>query len=122
MILTTREYKDAGFIIPPDEEVMTEIYIRRAENILNAMCRGNLMSAATKSKSNSVLVKTAIAFETAMLFKREFSYGCSEKVSIGDVSYSETAQYDIPDVSQTVKELLCMAGCFNGTACTEVIG
>lgn len=122
MILTIREYKEAGFAVSPDDEVTAEICIRRAENILNAMCRGNLISAALKSKSNSVLVKTAISFETAALLKRELTGGNPEKVSIGDVSYSGTAERDIPDVSQTVKEFLCMAGCFNGTACTEVIG
>lgn len=122
MILTLKEYKEAGFVVSSEDEVMTEICIRRAENILSGMCRGNLISAALKSKNNALLVKTAIAFETAVLLQRELSDGGAEKVSIGDISYSETTERDIPDVSQTVKEFLCMAGCFNGIACTEVIG
>lgn len=121
MILTTREYKDAGFTILPEEEKTIEMYIRQAENILNAMCGGNLDNAAAVSKRNSVLVKAAIAFETAMLMKRHFYSDNTEKVSIGDVSFSEFAKHDTPDPSQTVKQLMAIAGCFNGTACTEVI-
>lgn len=121
MILSTKEFTAAGFTISPENQTLTENCIKRAERILNAMCRGRLASAAAQSAGAAELIKTAVAFEADALIKAELSRGGSERVSIGDVSYSETTERESPpDVSQTVRNLMRAAGCFYGLAAAEV--
>lgn len=126
MIITVNDFKELGFICDADNEELLESCIKRAEHIINAMCGGVLASAMAQSKGNASLVKQAIAFEADALLKAQSNTdtGGLERVSLGDLSYtqssSEKTAGSVLDVSQTVKRLLCAAGCYPYTA-AEVI-
>ncbi|MDE6728277.1 MAG: hypothetical protein K2J80_10125 [Oscillospiraceae bacterium] len=126
MIISKQEFKELGFECDAQSESRLEGCIKRAEIVLNALSRGTLKSAMTKSSGSAALIKQAAAFEADALMKseREISSG-SERVSIGDLSYSESSDTSVlssaVDVPNTVKRLLNAAGCYYGSGITEVI-
>lgn len=119
MIITKQEFKELGFECDDANESRLEGCIKRAEYVLNAISCGTLRSALAQSESNAVLIKQALAFEADALLKAELSDGL-ERVSLGDLSYTSDARGadEIPD---TVRKLLCAAGCFFGAGSVEVI-
>lgn len=123
MIITTQEFKELGFECDEANEEKLEGCIKRAEYVLNAVSRGTLKSALAQSESNAVMIKQAAAFEADALLKAELSENLG-RVSLGDLSYTENTKSDSQnavDVPETVKKLLCAAGCFFGTGSVEVI-
>lgn len=122
MIITKQEFKDFGFECEPCDESRLEGCIKRAEYVLTALCRGTLASAMAQSESNAFLIKQAAAFEADALLKAELS-GELKRVSLGDLSYETGTDGGSKngDVPETVKKLLCAAGCFFGTRAAEVI-
>lgn len=131
MIISKEEFRELGFICDTQNEKLLESCIKRAEYVLNALCRGTLASAMAQSKSNAALIKQAAAFEADALLKAECSptaepSSSTTRVALGDLSYTESSGYiknakiSAIDVPQTVKRLLCAAGCFSGAA-AEVI-
>ena len=139
MIITKQEFKELGFECEERFDGKLEGCIKRAEYVLNALCCGTLRSAMAQSESNAVLIKQAVAFEADALLKSAISAeksaqqtGVTERVSIGDLSYSESSQSasqnssqstvnDPADVPGTVRRLLCAAGCYFGRGIAEVI-
>ena len=134
MIITKQEFKELGFECETRFDSKLEGCIKRAEYVLNALCCGTLRSALAQSESNAVMIKQAVAFEADALLKSEISAdssaqsGVTERVSIGDLSYTESSQSasqsaekDPVDVPGTVKRLLCAAGCYFGRGIAEVI-
>lgn len=118
MIITAKEYREMGFEFADIGEPLLMNYVKRAEYILNALCRGKL-AAAAKNENTAALVRQAVAFETEHLIKTENGSSLS-RVSLGDMSYTESAVKQEDDVPQTVKTLLCSAGClFAGTEVAE---
>lgn len=126
MIITIEEFRELGFECAEADEDKLENCIKRAECALNALSRGTLSSAMAQCESNAYLIKQAAAFEADALLKAELSSGV-ERVSLGDFSYSEGSQggsNGIIDVPETVRKLLCAAGCFynfNKAGSVEVI-
>ena len=141
MIITTTEFKELGFTYDAQDEKLVERCIKRAEYVLNALCRGTLASAMAQSKSGAALVKQAAAFEANAILKAELNEiraeqeltkeSASTHVALGDLSYSESSgsskassrssSEESPfDVPRTVERLLRAAGCFPYTA-PEVI-
>ena len=121
MIITINEFKELGFTCSSQDEQLLEGCLKRAEYILNAMCGGVLASAMAQSKSNAALIKQAVAFKADALLKTELGEGGMTRVSLGDLSYSESEKNSdsASDVSRTVEKLLRAAGCFP-CAATEV--
>lgn len=107
MIITAIEFRELGFICDSQNETLLNSCIKRAEYILNALCRGMLASAMAQSEENAALIKQATAFEAEALLKAKLleeraelnagkltqsstSNSISKHVSIGDVSYTES--------------------------------
>lgn len=123
MIITIEEFKEFGFECAEADEDKLENCIKRAECVLNAISRGTLSSAMAQCPSNAYLIKQAAAFEADALLKSELSGGV-ERVSLGDLSYSESSNggsQSAVDVPETVRRLLCTAGCFFGAGSVEVV-
>lgn len=123
MIITIEEFRELGFECAEADEDRLENCIKRAEAALNALSRGTLNSAMAQCESNAFMIKQAAAFEADALLKSELS-GSMERVSLGDFSYSEgsqSASSGTIDVPETVRKLLCAAGCFFGAGSVEVI-
>lgn len=120
MIIDKNDFKELGFVCDTQNEQLLESCIKRAEYVLNALCGGTLASAMAQSESNAALIKQAAAFEADALLKAELS-GDMTRVSLGDLSYTESTAKSPLDVPQTVKKLLCAAGCFFGAGSVEVI-
>lgn len=123
MIITVNEFKELGFTCQTQDEKLLEGCIKRAEYVLNALCGGVLASAMAQSKGNAALIKQAVAFEADALLKSGAGSESVSRVSLGDLSYSESSGEvtgSVLNVSQTVKKLLCAAGCYPYTA-AEVI-
>lgn len=122
MIISKDEFKELGFLCEAKNEELLESCIKRAEHILNALCGGVLASAMAQSKGNASLVKQAVAFEADALIKAESVTNETARVSLGDLSYTESSESSessagsVLDVPQTVKRLLCAAGCYPCTA------
>ena len=127
MIISKEDFKELGFICEDKDEELLESCIKRAEHIINALCGNALASAMAQSKGNASLIKQAVAFEADALLKAELKAQRTElgessmtRVSLGDLSYTESGGDSLQnspfDVSQTVKKLLCAAGCYPCTA------
>ena len=127
MIISKDDFRELGFICEAKNEELLESCIKRAEHILNALCGGVLASAMAQGKGNASLIKQAAAFEADALLKAELraqqtelGEGSMTRVSLGDLSYTESSSEktagSVLDVSQTVKRLLCAAGCYPYTA------
>ncbi|MDE6731800.1 MAG: hypothetical protein K2J77_02855 [Oscillospiraceae bacterium] len=127
MIITVEEFKELGFECAEADEDRLESCIKRAEAALNALSRGTLNSAMAQCESNAFMIKQAAAFEADALLKSELSEQTEnvERVSLGDFSYSCSnsggSQGGVIDVPETVRKLLCAAGCFYGAGSLEVI-
>lgn len=127
MIITKEEFLELGFECAEADEDKLENCIKRAECVLNALSRGTLNSAMAQCPSNAYLIKQAAAFEADALLKSELKSelsGGAERVSIGDFSYSESSNSSLQsavDVPDTVRRLLCTAGCFFGAGSVEVV-
>ena len=120
MIISKEEFKELGFTCDAQNEELLESCLKRAEYILNGLCGGVLASAMAQSKSNEALIKQAAAFEADALLRSETGTNGMARVSLGDLSYTESSSSNgTADVSQTVKKLLRAAGCFP-CAATEV--
>ena len=111
MIISIEEFKELGFNVDAQNEALLEGCIKRAEYILNALCGGVLASAMAQSKTNASLIKQAAAFQADALMKSEYG-GNLKSVSLGDMSYTESGDSNMPDITQTVRRLLRAAGCF----------
>ena len=120
MIISIEEFKELGFNVDEQNEALLEGCIKRAEYILNALCGGVLASAMAQSKTNASLIKQAAAFQADALFKAEFGGSGPKSVSLGDMSYTESGDGSMPDITQTVRKLLRAAGCFP-CAAAEVV-
>lgn len=120
MIITIEEFRELGFECAEADEDRLEGCIKRAEYALNALSRGTLGSAMAQCESNAFMIKQAAAFEADALLKSELSGGAA-RVSIGDFSYSEGSNGGVIDIPETVRKLLCAAGCFFGAGSVEVI-
>lgn len=123
MIITKEEFKELGFDCDEANADRLEGCIKRAECVLNALSRGTLNSAMAQCESNAFMIKQAAAFEADALLKSELSGGM-ERVSLGDLSYTESpnnSSKSAVDVPDTVRRLLCAAGCFFGAGSVEVI-
>ena len=117
MIISKEEFKELGFTCDAQNEELLESCLKRAEYILNALCGSVLASAMAQSKSNASLIKQAAAFQADALLKAETGTNGMERVSLGDLSYTESSSSNgTADVSQTVKKLLRAAGCLSGAA------
>ena len=119
MIISKEDFKELGFICEDKDEELLEGCIKRAEHILTALCGNALASAMAQSKGNASLIKQAVAFEANALLKAESVTDGMARVSHGDLSYTEgsnSSAGSVLDVSQTVKKLLCAAGCYPYTA------
>ena len=127
MLITKNEFKELGFLCEAKDEQLLESCIKRAEYILNALCGGTLASAMAQSKGSASLIKQAAAFEADALLKAELkaqqtelSEGSLTRVSLGDLSYTESGSGNSAnspfDVPQTVERLLRAAGCYPYTA------
>ena len=122
MIISKDDFKELGFICEARDEERLESCIKRAEHILNALCGGALASAMAQSTGSASLIRQAVAFEADALLKAESSTDGMARVSLGDLSYTESSSAGgTADVSQTVRKLLRAAGCYPYTA-AEVIG
>lgn len=127
MIITKEEFKELGFECAEADEDRLENCIKRAECVLNALSRGTLSSAMAQCESNAYLIKQAAAFEADALLKSDLKSEISggvERVSLGDLSYSEGSgggSQGVVDVPDTVRRLLCTAGCFFGMGSVEVV-
>lgn len=123
MIITIEEFRELGFECAEADEDKLENCIKRAEAALYALSRGTLNSAMAQCESNAFMIKQAAAFEADALLKSELSVSM-ERVSLGDFSYSDNSQSASSgtiNVPETVRKLLCAAGCFYGTGSVEVI-
>lgn len=121
MIITIDEFRELGFECAEADEDRLTGCIKRAEYVLNALSRGTLGSAMAQCESNAFMIKQAAAFEADALLKSELSGG-AERVSLGDFSYSESSTGGgVIDVPETVRRLLCAAGCLFGAGSVEVI-
>lgn len=122
MIITTEEFKELGFECDEACEDKLAGCIKRAEYVLNGLSRGTLRSAMAQSEGNAVMIKQAVAFEADAMLKAEPSDRL-ERVSLGDLSYtSDTSDArGNAEISDTVRRLLCAAGCFFGAGSVEVI-
>ncbi len=125
MIITAEEYHDMGFTATDATEL--ERCLQRAEYTIAGLTEGRYEAALAAGGRAAEYVKQAAAFQTRKLVQQEeqiaTASGNSEKVTIGDYSYSvssesSTASADSDDSAfdlsmQTVR-LLRAAGCLFG--------
>ena len=113
MIITTEEYYDRGFAAESDK--VLEECLERAEYTLYALTEGRVDKALAAGGKAAEYVKEAACYQTYKLVKEyETGFGgMSEKVSIGDFSYSSSAagNTDVVDMSMQAVRLLKAAGC-----------
>lgn len=123
MIITAQEYRDMGFTAENNETL--ENCLLRASYIIAALTEGRHETALAAGGKAADYVKQAAAFQTCKLVKEEenadVEQSSSEKVSIGDYSYTtqaQTAAHDYSDsfydMSTNTVRLLRAAGCLFG--------
>ena len=125
LLITVDEYKDMGFPVVKEENIPS--CIMRSCYIINGLTDGRAEQAVQSGGKPSELVKQAAGFQTYQLLReredieniRASSSG-SEKVSIGDYSYStqssesnssEVYRSDSDTAGINVIRLLRAAGC-----------
>lgn len=87
MLITADEYKAMGFTAQDDTEL--ENCLKRAEYIIAGITEGRAEIAVERGGKAAEFVKRAAAFQTYLLLERRSEeIKQSEKVSIGDFSYS----------------------------------
>lgn len=122
MLITANEYRNMGFPAVSGGDV--DSCIKRSDYIISALTEGRAEKTVLSGGKPAEMVKQAAGFQTYMLlreterFEKSSSSG-SEKVSIGDYSYStqtsessesgSTSSND--ENSLTVIRLLRAAGC-----------
>ncbi len=121
MIITADEYRNMGFEC--SDEPLLESCLLRAEYTLSGLCEGRHLAALAAGGMAAECVKQAAAFQTAKLVKQEqqISVGSTERVAVGDFSYSvgteNAAASDddtVYDLSMQTVRLLRAAGCMYG--------
>lgn len=119
MLITVDEYKAMGFTADNDTEL--ENCLKRAEYILAGITEGRAELAVEHGGKAAEYVKRAAAFQTYLLLERRSEEKNSEKVSIGDFSYSADSSggnltgglYDMSH--ETVRLLRASGILFGGT-------
>jgi len=121
MLITVNEYSSMGFPTVKGGDV--ESCILRSGYIISALTDGRAEKAVSAGGKPAELVKQAAGFQTYMLLKEaeentNTERSGSEKVSLGDYSYSsqsssktETQAADCEETGINVIRLLRSAGC-----------
>lgn len=121
MLITAEEYKSMGF--PEADSDDLSGCLLRADYIIGALTEGRAAEAVRSGGKPCELVKQAAGFQTYVLLREmeevsRSSQSGSEKVSIGDYSYStqrsESAEVytaDCDSSSMNVIRLLRASGC-----------
>ena len=125
MIITADEYRDMGFTASDSDEL--ERCLQRAEYTIAGLTEGRYESALAAGGKAAEYVKQAAAFQTRKLVQQEeqiaAASGNSEKVTIGDYSYSASSENSttvagnddcVFDMSMQTIRLLRAAGCLFG--------
>lgn len=125
MIITADEYRDMGFTASDSKEL--ERCLQRAEYTIAGLTEGRYEAALAAGGKAAEYVKQAAAFQTCKLVKQEeqiaSASGNSEKVTIGDYSYSASSESStavagdddcVFDMSMQTIRLLRAAGCLFG--------
>ena len=119
MLITAEEYKAMGFTA--DDETELENCLKRAEYIIAGITEGRAEHAVEHGGKAAEFVKRAAAFQTYLLLEKHTSEKSSEKVSLGDFSYSAESSggnltdglYDMSH--ETVRLLRASGILFGGT-------
>lgn len=123
MLITAQEYIDMGF--PEIAGVNLDNCILRSDYIIGALTEGRAAKAVAAGGKPAELVKQAAGFQTYMIVKeterleKKNSSSSTEKVSLGDYSYSsqisqsaeQESADDCENTGLTVVHLLRSAGC-----------
>lgn len=123
MLITAEEYENMGF--PEIAGVNLDSCIMRTEYIIGALTEGRAAKAVNSGGEPARLVKQAAGFQTYMLareterLEKKNSSSSTEKVSLGDYSYSSQTNHsteqesedDCENAGLTVIHLLRSAGC-----------
>ncbi len=125
MIITADEYRDMGFEASDGAEL--ERCLQRAEYTIAGLTEGRYEAALAAGGRAAEYVKQAAAFQTRKLVQQEeqiaAASGSSEKVTIGDYSYSSSSESStalaasddsVFDMSMQTIRLLRAAGCLFG--------
>ncbi len=125
MIITADEYRSMGFSCDDDE--LLESCLMRAEYTLSGLTEGRILNALAAGGMACEYAKQAAAFQTCKLVKQEQQIaavaGGSEKVTIGDFSYSVSTDSvaadasgaeSVYDLSMQAVRMLKAAGCLFG--------
>ncbi|MBE6890209.1 MAG: hypothetical protein E7485_09380 [Ruminococcaceae bacterium] len=124
MIINAEEYYDMGFTASSSAEL--EGCLKRAEYTIAALTEGRYETALAAGGKAAEYVKQAAAFQTYKLVKEQqqaVSSGSTEKVAIGDYSYTSTSEQSsasaqqndsVYDLSMQTVRLLRASGCLFG--------
>ena len=124
MIINAGEYYDMGFTASGSAEL--ECCLKRAEYTIAALTEGRYEAALAAGGKAAEYVKQAAAFQTYKLVKEQqqaVSSGSTEKVAIGDYSYTSSTEQSsaaaqqndsVYDLSMQTVRLLRAAGCLFG--------
>ncbi|MBQ8195789.1 MAG: hypothetical protein IJZ47_10530 [Oscillospiraceae bacterium] len=121
MIITADEYRSMGFSC--EDEVLLESCLLRAEYTLMGLTEGRITKALAAGGMAAEYVKQAAAFQTCKLVKQEqqIAIGSTEKITLGDYSYSSGTESSAAEADDTVYDLsmqtvrlLRAAGCMYG--------
>lgn len=115
MIITVDEYRSMGFYCGEDEEQLLNC-LKRAEFVVVGMTDGKALEAVSAGGTAAQYVKQATAFQAAAMLKKEqATSGGTERVALGDFSYTLSEDYDgdgyVHDTEFAVVSLLRAAGC-----------
>lgn len=121
MIITADEYRSMGFSC--EDEELLESCLLRAEYTLMGLTEGRITKALAAGGMAAEYVKQAAAFQTCKLVKQEqqIATGSTEKITLGDYSYSSGTESSATEADDTVYDLsmqtvrlLRAAGCMYG--------
>lgn len=102
MLITTSEYSSMGFPAVSGGDV--ESCIKRSDYIISALTEGRAEKSVEAGGKPAELVKQAAGFQTYILLREneryeKSSHSGSEKVSIGDYSYStQSSESVVPEL------------------------
>lgn len=124
MIINAEEYYDMGFAASSSAEL--EGCLKRAEYTIAALTEGRYETALAAGGKAAEYIKQAAAFQTYKLVKEQqqaVSSGSTEKVAIGDYSYTSSSEQSsaltqqndsVYDLSMQTVRLLRASGCLFG--------
>lgn len=124
MIINAEEYYDMGFTASSSAEL--EGCLKRAEYTIAALTEGRYEAALAAGGKAAEYIKQAAAFQTYKLVKEQqqaVSSGTTEKVVIGDYSYTGSTEQSLAsaqqndsvyDLSMQTVRLLKASGCLFG--------